>query len=161
MKINISISKPYKKWNNRKNINKLHIKNILKNILIFHKNIKSDNVELSILLTDNIEIAKLNKIHRDKDKPTNILSFPDTDEILFQTGLNQVDLYLGDLALSYDKIFLESKEKNISFYNHFTHLCIHGILHLLGYKHDIDQDANQMESLEVNILKIFDIPTPY
>jgi probable rRNA maturation factor len=161
MKINLSISKPYKKWNNEKDITKKHILNVLEKVLLFHKNLQVESVELSILLTNDTEIHELNLIHRKKDSSTNILSFPDSDEILYKKNLSQKDLYLGDLALSYDKISKESQERNISFYNHFTHLVIHGILHLLGYDHEHDIDADQMECLEVKLLKNFNIPTPY
>jgi probable rRNA maturation factor len=161
MKIKISISKPYKKWNIQKDITRKHISNVLEKVLLFHKNLQLNSAELSILLTNDLEISELNSLHRKQEFPTNILSFPESDEILYKKNISQKFLYLGDLALSYDKILKESQERNISFYNHFTHLLIHGILHLLGYDHEHDIDADQMECVEVNLLKNFNIPTPY
>ena len=162
MKVKIDISKTYNDWNVQKNITKKYISSILKTVLSIHKNFNSiKSVELSILLTNDIEMAQLNLLHRKKEGSTNILSFPDTDDILYKKNILKEDLYIGDLALSYNKIIIESEEKGISFYNHFTHLIIHGILHLLGYDHEKESEAREMESLEVDLLKTFDIPTPY
>jgi probable rRNA maturation factor len=162
MKIKIDISTPYLQWKKEKDVNKKHILLVLKRILSIYPNFNSiDSIELSILLTNNIEITKLNLMHRDKEEDTNILSFPDSEELLYKKNILNGDIYLGDLALSYNKIIEESKERNISFYNHFTHLIIHGILHLLGYDHKEEIEAQEMESLEVQLLKTFNIPTPY
>ena len=88
------------------------------------------------------------------DKPTNILSFParfDEDEKIF----------LGDLVLSYEIIHKEIKETNVSFENYISHLIVHGILHLLGYEHNTEENATYMENSEIAILSKFGIPNPY
>jgi probable rRNA maturation factor len=160
--IKITILKSCKKWNELKEINKKYMNLILRTVLSSHSNFDSvELVELSILFTDNSEISKLNQQHRNKNSPTNILSFPDTDELIYNKNDLDKELYLGDLALSYEQIMTESLESNISFYNHFTHLLIHGILHLLGYDHHNNEDAIKMESLEVKLLETLNITTPY
>jgi probable rRNA maturation factor len=162
MKIKIEINKNYKKWNEQKDLNKRYLMLILSEILVAHENFnKLKSVELSILLTNDNEISKINLEYRNKSGPTNVLSFPDTDEILHQNNLQIQELYLGDLAFSYDRIIEESLEKNISFYNHFTHLLIHGILHLIGYDHIEEEEAKKMEQLEEVLLMKLNIPTPY
>ncbi|MCL1902040.1 MAG: apolipoprotein N-acyltransferase [Alphaproteobacteria bacterium] len=109
---------------------------------------KNPDVEISIVLTDDSEIKKLNKKYRGKDAPTNVLSF--------ETGDSEL---LGDVFISFDTVTKESEEK--TFANHATHLVVHGILHLLGYDHMNDADADIMEELEVKILKKLGIDNPY
>ena len=107
--------------------------------------------ELSILLTNSEKMRELNQNFRSKDKPTNVLSFP-SDEFDKENGG-----FLGDLAFGYEIIQGEKSD----FMSHMTHLTIHGILHLLGFDHETDQDAEKMENCEINILKLFNIPNPY
>ena len=110
---------------------------------------------LSILLTDNETIQRLNQQFRGKDKPTNVLSFPPHDSLIpdHQT--------LGDLAFSFDVIKDEAAKDHKSFLNHMTHLTIHGILHLQGYDHIQDEEAEEMENLEIDLLSTLNIPNPY
>ncbi len=98
--------------------------------------------EISFLLTDNKTIQKLNKQYRKKDKPTNVLSF--------ETGDSKI---LGDIILAFETIEKEAKEQGKVFENHLTHLIIHGILHLIGYDHIKDSEAEIMEEKEKEILK--------
>ncbi len=114
---------------------------------------------ISILFTNNNKIKKLNKSHRKKDKPTNILSFQIWDDVdaLPKTG----SIPAGDLVLAFETIIREAEEKNISVKNHLTHLLIHGFLHLFGYDHMNDQDALKMENLEIKILRKMGINNPY
>jgi probable rRNA maturation factor len=116
------------------------------------------SAEISILLTDNTEIQQLNRDFRGKDAPTNVLSFPayEPDE------LSQIsDPFLGDIAFSYPVIVQEAQTENKIFDHHLTHLLIHGVLHLLGYDHETDSQAEIMEALEVEILSLFNISNPY
>lgn len=161
MNYNINIKVNYSPWNSYKRINQSLIMKILSNIMLEHSNLKISNLELSILLSDDQEIKKLNYNFRKKNKPTNILSFADTEEILYNKKIEVVSLYLGDLALSFNRIKHEALGKNISFEDHFTHLLIHGILHLLGYSHENDHNALEMEDLEIKLLKHFKIDSPY
>lgn len=104
--------------------------------------------EVSVLLTDDAEIRKLNKEYRKIDRPTNVLSFETQDKKM-----------LGDIVLSFDTIMKEAGRKE--FKNHATHLLVHGALHLDGYDHLKEQDAIKMESKEIEILSDLKIKNPY
>lgn len=120
-------------------------------------------VEISIRLTDDAEVRELNRDYRGKDRPTNILSFP----MLDQTGVTGLakaeagDCLLGDMALAFETLIREAAEKNIPARDHFTHLIVHGTLHLLGHDHMEDEEAEAMESLETAILSRLGIADPY
>ena len=105
--------------------------------------------ELSIALTDDAQMAQLNKQFRSKDGPTNVLSFP--------AG----GMLLGDIVLSYETIKREAKEKDTAFEAHLSHLLIHGFLHLQGYDHINAADAAVMEALEISALAALGIDNPY
>ncbi len=122
---------------------------------------KCRNTEISVLLTDNLGIKKLNKIYRGKDKATNVLSFPLMDIKAGKYGNLPQDIILGDIILAYSIIAEEALKQNKPFINHLTHLCIHGALHLVGYDHEREKDAEKMESLEIKILTYLAIPNPY
>ena len=115
---------------------------------IFNKVKFSSNNEISIsfLLTSNSEIKLLNKKYRNKNKPTNVLSFPMHEQIENKN-------YLGDVVIAYEKIIDESSKQNIKKYEYLSKITIHGVLHLLGYKHDTDSQFNKMNSIEKKILK--------
>lgn len=110
----------------------------------------SDNEEVSILLTNDTRIQELNRDFRDKDKPTNVLSFPSEEED-----------FLGDIAISFNTLEKEAEEQDKEFTHHFIHMLIHGTLHLLGYDHITDEEAEEMESLEIKILDDMGIKNPY
>lgn len=113
-------------------------------------NFSLDGKEVSILLTNDSEVHKLNKDFRGKDKPTNVLSFETEDEEM-----------LGDIVVSIDTVFREAKEQGKEFKNHFVHLIVHGFLHILGYDHLDDSEADEMESLEIEIMKSMGLDNPY
>jgi probable rRNA maturation factor len=106
--------------------------------------------KLTILLTADERVRALNKQHRDKDKPTNVLSFPSV----------QPD-YLGDVAIAYGVTAQEAKEAGKPLANHAIHLAVHGALHLLGYDHEKPREAEIMEALETEILAKIGIADPY
>lgn len=108
------------------------------------------NSEVSIILTNDEEIQALNTQYRHINKPTNVLSFELNDDIL-----------LGDIYISFDTVYKEAAEQNISFVDHTAHMVVHGILHLLGFDHLIDKQALVMESKEIKILKKLGIKNPY
>lgn len=120
-------------------------------------------LELSLKLTDDDELMDLNSSFRGKEKSTNVLSFP--SQTLHKGDLSEFkeskQLYLGDVAISYDKVQIESNKYDIKFENHLAHLILHSILHLLGYDHVDDKDAFEMEGLEKKILKRMNIDDPY
>jgi len=119
--------------------------------------------ELSVLLTNDLEIQSLNKEYRQKDTPTNILSF-ESGYFLEKRKNDQVQeiIPLGDLALSYETLKKEADSQHKTFQDHLTHLLIHGLLHLFGFNHENDKEAEEMEHLEISILdKYFHINNPY
>jgi probable rRNA maturation factor len=111
--------------------------------------------ELSILLTDDAEQRELNRQWRGKDSSTNVLSFPQIEPFGPVTGL------IGDIILARETVEREASEQGITFEAHFTHLVVHGFLHILGYDHLDDAEATRMESLETQILASMGIDDPY
>ncbi len=106
----------------------------------------NNEISISFLLTSNSEIKLLNQKYRNKNKPTNVLSFPMNEKIENKN-------YLGDVVIACEKIIDESYEQNIKKYKYLSKMTIHGVLHLLGYKHDTDRQFNKMNSIEKNILE--------
>jgi probable rRNA maturation factor len=116
---------------------------------------QSVDSEIVIRLVDNAEIAELNLQYRHKSGPTNILSFP------FEAPKGiEMDL-LGDLVISAPLIAEEAKQQAKALLDHWAHITIHGVLHLLGYDHIEDDEAEQMEALEIKILSKLNIANPY
>ena len=114
---------------------------------------------LSIVLAGDDFVRALNKSYRNENKYTNVLSFPASDDVV--VNKTKEEITLGDVILSLKKIQTESVEQNKSFKNHFAHLMVHGILHLLGYVHANTKEAKKMEELEKLILKNMGINNPY
>ena len=113
--------------------------------------------ELSIVLSNDEQVRTLNKTWREIDKPTNVLSFPAEDlEIGEIPGL-----LLGDIVLAIETIAKEANDFEITFNHHLTHLVIHGFLHIFGYDHIEDKDAEIMEALEITCLGRLGIENPY
>ena len=119
-------------------------------------------VEISVTLTGDEQVRTLNAKWRGKDKPTNVLSFPMADERdLGRANIAVSELLLGDIVLARGVCEAEATEKGVSFEQHATHLMVHGTLHLLGYDHQRDDDASDMEAREVRALKRLGIANPY
>ena len=126
-------------------------------------------VEMSLVLADDALVQTLNRDYRDKDKPTNVLSFAllddldDTDESTDDVLARDegMPILIGDVILAFETVQREAREQGKSFGNHLTHLVIHGVLHLLGYDHQSDPDADRMERLETSILARMGIADPY
>jgi probable rRNA maturation factor len=115
--------------------------------------------ELAIMLTDDTGIRTLNNNWRGIDKPTNVLSFP----ALQPTAGAPADAprMLGDIAIAYETTRKEADDEEKPFDHHLSHLAVHGFLHLIGYDHEKDGDAEAMEGLEREILAQLGIPDPY
>lgn len=121
-------------------------------------------IEVSFLFTNDENVHQLNHEFRGFDKATNVLSFPDTeltDENLSDAKTFDEPLCLGDIALAEETIKKEALEQNKDFEAHLIHLIIHGLLHLLGYDHIEDADAEIMENLEIKLLSELGIDNPY
>lgn len=113
--------------------------------------------ELSVVFTDDAAIRALNAEWRGKDKPTNVLSFP-----AFPPAKGgPLPPMLGDIVLAAETVAREAQEENKPLENHMTHLVIHGLLHLLGYDHETDDEAEEMEAVERAALARLAIPDPY
>lgn len=133
--------------------------------------IERDPYELSILACNDVRISVLNAEFRGKEKPTNVLSWPSYD--LNPKNAGEVpslpakpengDPYvnLGDIAISYETCVAETEAAGIPLNDHITHLLMHGILHLLGYDHETESDAELMENLEIKLLADMGIGNPY
>lgn len=109
-------------------------------------------VDLDVLLTDDSTVADLNQRFRGKAGPTNVLSFPAPET---------ARPHLGDLALAYGVCAREAKEQNKSFAHHLQHLLVHGALHLVGFDHMSEAEAESMEALERKVLAMLGVPNPY
>ena len=121
----------------------------------------NEDFEVSVMLTDDAHIQELNRTWRGKDKPTNVLSFP-APEQPGQGGLGETGpRHLGDIALAYETLVRESEDESKELAHHFAHLIVHGILHLLGYDHEVEAEAEIMEALEVKALATLGIADPY
>lgn len=114
-----------------------------------------EDCELSIRLIDSAESAELNANYRGKDKPTNVLSFP------FDSPVEIKPKLMGDLVICVSVVAQEAKEQNKTVNDHWAHLVVHGCLHLLGYDHIEDDEAEIMESLEIKLLQSLNIDDPY
>lgn len=115
-------------------------------------------VGVAIVLTNNEEIQDLNRRFRGKDAPTNVLSFQADNEA--PQPMEQ-EFVLGDIILAYGVIWQEAREQDKSIRNHLAHMIVHGLLHLLGYDHMVEEEAETMEALERKILSGLGIPDPY
>jgi probable rRNA maturation factor len=118
------------------------------------------DAELAVMLTDDAGIRTLNQNWRGIDKATNVLSFP----ALQPTGPRGDDdapRMLGDIAIAYGTLRREADDERKPFTDHLSHLAVHGFLHLIGYDHENDDDAQAMEALEQEILAHLGIPDPY
>lgn len=116
---------------------------------------------VDLILADDPFVQDLNSRYRGKDRPTNVLSFPQEDLEKGQALVKTPMLLLGDIVMSYQTLEREALSQNISFAHHFVHLLIHGLLHLLGFDHETDEDQQEMEAVEAQILETLSIPNPY
>jgi probable rRNA maturation factor len=120
-------------------------------------------IEISVRLTDDEEVRTLNRQYRQKDTPTNVLSFPMVQPDLLDGIANTDDgeVLLGDIALAHGVCAAEAAERGITIADHATHLLVHGTLHLLGYDHMGDEEAEHMEAIEIDALSALGIADPY
>ena len=117
---------------------------------------------INLCLSDDNEVHTLNRDFRNMDKPTNVLSFANIDSLGFdeECRLND-EIELGDIIIALETMQREAEEKGIALHDHYCHLLTHGVLHLLGFDHIEDNEAEYMESFEIEILKLLHINNPY
>ena len=119
-------------------------------------------VEISVLMTGDEKVRELNAKYRQKYRPTNVLSFPMSDVAeLREANVAGPELLLGDIILARGVCEAEAAEKGVTVEDHATHLIVHGTLHLLGYDHHGDEQANDMEAREIRALERLGIANPY
>jgi probable rRNA maturation factor len=142
---------------------------VKKAVLAAAKAASTAGAELAIVLSNDSTIRALNRGWRGKNAPTNVLSFPAAPDLPVRTaglrrgGGKSRDLspYIGDIVIAYQTTYREAVAQGKPFDHHLAHLAVHGFLHLLGYDHDNDRDAEKMESLERRILGRLAVPDPY
>lgn len=120
-----------------------------------------DLVALTVVLADNATVQRLNRDYRAKDKPTNVLSFATLDDEDAPPPPPGEPLFLGDVILAWETVAAEAATQGTPLDHHLFHLVTHGTLHLLGYDHEDDAEAEEMERLEVSVLSAHGIPDPY
>jgi probable rRNA maturation factor len=124
--------------------------------------LKNKDLAANLQLSNDNEVKQLNSEFRNIDKATNILSFANIDDEEFDSYLKRnTAIELGDMIIALEMMQTQSLEQDISFYDHYCHILIHGILHLLGYDHIETKDAVEMEDLEIELLKKLNIDNPY
>ncbi|HCT1803625.1 TPA: rRNA maturation RNase YbeY [Acinetobacter baumannii] len=156
MKISLSLQQDFQ--SPELELKRAQLKKIIETTLR-HVDYKED-CEIGIACVDLEESHQLNLQYREKDKPTNVLSFPSDipEEVLPMLDA----LPLGDLVICIPVLLQEALEQKKTAQNHFAHLLVHGVLHLLGYDHETsDEDAEEMEGLEIEILAKLNIANPY
>ena len=134
---------------------------LIKGLNLINKELKTSRTNnpcliVSLRFTNIRSMKKLNYSFSGSNKETNVLSFsPDPNET------DENNNSVGDIAICIDVLKKEAKEQNKDFFDHLLHLFIHGVLHLLGYEHDVDRDASEMEQIEKSILSKLGIEDPY
>ena len=148
--INVDVVIENKLWNKKIKSPSKYIKKKIKKIFKFNS-LKKRRFSLTILLTGNSKMKYLNKKFRNKNKITDVLSFPNLEPADLKKKIN-TEIYLGDIALSYEIINRRSKDSNFNL--EFDKMWIHGYLHLLGYDHKKFKDYKVMKKTEDKILKV-------
>lgn len=118
-------------------------------------------IDISLVLTNDTQIQRINAEYRGKDTPTNVLSFPALSKDDVITEQTAEFLPLGDVILAKETILREAQQQNKKIDAHIAHMIVHGVLHLLGYDHEDDSDAQHMENLETQILTGLGFDAPY
>lgn len=116
--------------------------------------LERDQLEACVALSCDEDVARLNKTYRGKPAPTNVLSFP-------ASGSRPNANFLGDVVLAGETVAREAVALGLPFKHHLQHLVVHGLLHLLGFDHERDEDAQAMETIEIRTLERLGIPNPY
>ena len=147
-------------FDNVKNFQINYVKGIIKRAVaeVFKEVSFDKKYYLSILLTDNKGIKRINRKYRQVNQSTNVLSFPYKETL----NLNEKKkILLGDIAFSLEKILAESRDQKKKFSEHLTHMTVHSVLHLFGFTHEKKKDFNLMRNKEISVLLRLSISSPY
>jgi probable rRNA maturation factor len=159
MQTEVDLITSYPKWILNPEVNSETANSILQTVLSRFQNFQTFKlVKISVLLANNSYIKSLNNQYRKKNKPTNVLSFQEFNfsyKTISSFKSYQDNIFLGNVVFGYQILAKEAQEQSISFFKHFAHLLVHGILHLLGFDHNNNEEAEIMEGLEQNILSEF------
>ena len=147
IKVNVEIDN--KSWHQKIKNPKKYFNQKLKKISRIIKFLKKKNITFTILLTNSLNMKKLNKKFRKHNKSTDVLSFPSFSSKNLKL-IKEKKIYIGDIATSYEIIYLRAKKNN--FLSEFEKAWVHGFLHLLGYNHVKNQDYYKMSKIEKRIL---------
>lgn len=163
--LTINIIRSCSQWRTRQCASKPSIKSIVSKVLTKFPNINSaKEVEVTILLTDNKKMQSLNNEFLGKNKPTNVLSFPDdvrNYKTILELNIESDYINLGDIAFGYEILEEEAASQAKEFEHHFAHLLVHGMLHLLGFDHMINEESEAMQTVEIEVLRELSISSPY
>ena len=149
IKVNVEIQR--KTWHKKIKNPKKYVSNKLKKFSKIIRFFKNKKISFTILLTNSLKIKKLNKKFRNINKPTDVLSFPFFNKEDLRS-IEEKQIYIGDIAISYEIINSRSKEQN--FLMEFDKVWVHGLLHLIGYDHIKDKDYLKMSKIEKKILNL-------
>ena len=147
IKVNIEVNN--KSWNKKLKNPKSYFNKKLKKIAKFIKFFKSKNITFTILLTNSLNMKKLNKKFRRKNKSTDVLSFPSFSPKKLKL-IKEKEIYIGDIAASFE--IIKSRVENKNFFHEFDKVWVHGLLHLVGYDHVKNKDYYRMNRIEKRIL---------
>ena len=157
MNVTVAFSVEHDGWGDRRALCEKAVAAALDNAEI---ELPDGMIEVSLVLSDDASVKDLNRDWRGKDSPTNVLSFPAFDETPDDLPAG-APLLLGDVILAFETCVAEAERDGIALDDHLGHLVVHGVLHLLGYDHQTDEEAQDMESLEISILSQMGIDNPY
>lgn len=153
--IEIDLAVESERWSDLAGIDSL-ARDAVQAALAVDSHAPAEDLEISLLLADDAAVRELNRAWRGKDKPTNVLSFP-ANPAPGQPGPQP----LGDVALAFETLAREAEAEGKTLADHAAHLIVHGVLHLLGYDHETDAEAEDMEALEIKALARLGIANPY
>ena len=120
-----------------------------------------ENIDISLVLADDEMLQHLNNTYRGQDKPTNVLSFSQLEDYKTYPVQACQDISLGDIVIAYQTVMAEAQLQGKTGIAHLKHMIVHGVLHLLGYDHETSEEADVMETLECDILKLWGVENPY
>jgi len=123
--------------------------------------LSGDHAEVSVLLSDDERVHGLNRDYRGIDRPTNVLSFSGNDDEALDHHPDDAPVLLGDIVVAFETVSSEARRDGKTLDAHLAHMIVHGMLHLMGYDHETDDDANEMEAMEIRVLAHLGVADPY